>query len=124
MTEQHVRGKVDPESRARTHLANERTFLAWLRTGLSMIALGLGAAQFLERDLVPGVPVTTIFAAFLVVCGVLIAVVGGVHYAHARNQIEEGQLRATSYATKMAVVMAIAVGVLAFGLVILLHVRG
>ncbi|TDC77532.1 DUF202 domain-containing protein [Micromonospora sp. KC606] len=31
----------------RFSLANERTFLAWLRTGLALIAGGLAAAQFL-----------------------------------------------------------------------------
>ena len=48
-------GRADPDSRARTHLANERTFLAWLRTGLALIVLGIGAAQFVshERQLVP-----------------------------------------------------------------------
>jgi uncharacterized membrane protein YidH (DUF202 family) len=42
---------ADPDSRARTHLANERTFLAWLRTGLALIALGLASAQYLEVEL-------------------------------------------------------------------------
>jgi len=41
--------RTELESRARTHLANERTFLAWLRTGIALISLGLAAAQFLER---------------------------------------------------------------------------
>jgi uncharacterized membrane protein YidH (DUF202 family) len=40
--------RTELESRARTHLANERTFLAWLRTGIALISLGLAAAQFLE----------------------------------------------------------------------------
>ncbi len=31
----------------RFSLANERTFLAWIRTGLALIAGGLGCAQFL-----------------------------------------------------------------------------
>ena len=32
-------------STARDHLANERTFLAWARTGLGFVALGVGLAQ-------------------------------------------------------------------------------
>jgi inner membrane protein YidH len=31
----------------RTHLANERTYLAWLRSGLTSVAVGLGVAKFL-----------------------------------------------------------------------------
>ena len=37
----------------RFSLANERTFLAWLRTGLALIAGGLAAAQFLPPLPVP-----------------------------------------------------------------------
>jgi len=32
----------------RTVLANERTFQAWIRTGLSALAAGLGVAKFLQ----------------------------------------------------------------------------
>ena len=35
--------------RVREHLANERTYLAWLRTSLAMVAFGLGAAKFGSR---------------------------------------------------------------------------
>jgi uncharacterized membrane protein YidH (DUF202 family) len=56
-----MRSLVDPDSRALTHLANERTFLAWLRTGLGMIVLGLAAGQFIDvdRDLIPGIRVVS-----------------------------------------------------------------
>lgn len=32
--------------RSRDHLANERTFLAWVRTGVSVMALGMALAKF------------------------------------------------------------------------------
>ena len=34
------------ESRRREHLANERTFLAWLRTSISLIGFGLAITRF------------------------------------------------------------------------------
>jgi putative membrane protein len=34
-----------PESRVRDHLANERTFLAWIRTSLGMIGIGFVLAR-------------------------------------------------------------------------------
>jgi putative membrane protein len=115
---------ADPDSRARTHLANERTFLAWLRTGLSLVALGLGAAQFLDHDLVPGIPVTTLFAVFLVVSGVVLTVVGGIHYAHGRDEIDAGVFRPTTIATKLAAAVVVVAGLLAVVLVVLLRIRG
>ena len=57
--ESRTGGRTDPDSRARTHLASERTFLAWLRTGLGLNVLGLAAAQFIEADrmFIPGLRV-------------------------------------------------------------------
>lgn len=114
----------DPESRARTHLANERTMLAWLRTGLSLIALGVGAAQFLDRDLTPGIPSTTLFSGALVVCGVFLIVVGGLQYDRGRQAIDTGTYRATSHIMVVVSMVLGVLGVLSLGLVILLHVRG
>ena len=38
---------------ARDHLASERTLLAWLRTGLGFIALGIAVERFSQLDLSP-----------------------------------------------------------------------
>jgi putative membrane protein len=38
--------RPNTESTARDHLANERTYLAWLRTGISVAALGVAIAKF------------------------------------------------------------------------------
>jgi len=36
---------------ARDHLASERTFLAWIRTGLGFVALGIAVERFSQLDL-------------------------------------------------------------------------
>jgi putative membrane protein len=66
---------VDP----RWLLANERTLLAWLRTGLALQAAGLAVAEF-----VAGPPrwLRGTVAAVLITIGVLVAVLG---YRHARE---------------------------------------
>src|SRR5918995_462342 len=78
---------ADRDSRARTHLANERTFLAWLRTGLSLVAVGLAAAGFLPVDLVPGFPYVRSFAALLVLSGTVMVLHGASRYMRAHQQI-------------------------------------
>ena len=57
------------ESRARTHLANERTFLAWLRTGISLIGLGLAAAKFLDV-VIRGLPLVRGMSIIMVLTGI------------------------------------------------------
>ena len=41
----------DPGSIACDHLAAERTFLAWLRTGLGFVALGIAVDRFSQFDI-------------------------------------------------------------------------
>jgi putative membrane protein len=41
---------ADPQTRTRDLLANERTFLAWIRTGAAVTALGLAIAKFGTPD--------------------------------------------------------------------------
>ena len=43
----------------RTFLANERTYQAWIRTGVSTFIAGLGVAKFLKEDLPIGILLTT-----------------------------------------------------------------
>ena len=38
---------------ARDHLASERTLLAWLRTGLGFVALGIAVERFSQLDIAP-----------------------------------------------------------------------
>ena len=46
-------------STARDHLASERTFLAWLRTGLGFVALGIAIERFSQFELAPPSPIPT-----------------------------------------------------------------
>src|SRR5215218_9897005 len=67
---------ADPDTRARTHMANERTFLAWFRTGITLLALGIAAAQFLgvnaaDPRLVQGL------ATISIITGAIIVGIGG-----------------------------------------------
>lgn len=43
-------------STARDHLASERTFLAWMRTGLGFIALGVAVERFSQLELSEALP--------------------------------------------------------------------
>jgi putative membrane protein len=114
-------GRADADSRARTHLANERTFLAWLRTGLSLVAVGMAAARFLPLDLIPGIPYVTFFAILLVISGTAMVIFGANRYMAANREIE-----ASAFAPAIAPIVVIALivavlGVMALPLVFLLR---
>lgn len=112
---------VDPDSRTRTHLANERTFLAWLRTGLSLIAVGMGAAGFLPLDLIPGFPYVTIFSVVLVVSGTYLVIYGASRFASAAKSIEIGNYNPAVTPMIVVALVAAVLGIMAIPLVILLR---
>ena len=112
---------VDRDSRARTHLANEQTFLAWLRTGLSLMAVGLAAAGFLPDDLVPGFPYVRSFAALLVMSGTMMVVYGASRYVRASRQIETGSYDPAGTAIVIIAAIISLLGILAIPLALLLR---
>jgi putative membrane protein len=90
VSQQAPPSRVELDSRARSHLANERTFLAWLRTGLSVVAAGLAVAGFLPPGLIPGFPYVRSYAVLLVISGALLIVIGGIRAHRTAQRINEG----------------------------------
>ena len=82
-----------PRALVRTHLANERTFLAWARTGFTAIALGLGAAQLLEERRVAGLPINQAIAIVLVLFGLVLVLVGRWRYRQTAIGLRDGNYR-------------------------------
>lgn len=112
---------VDPDSRARTHLANERTFLAWFRTGITLVALGLAAAQFLARDVAPGFPVVRGLSTIVIGTGALTVVVGMVRYREGRRHIDAETFAPAQLSILVAAAAALVIAALAIVFVWLLH---
>ena len=82
---------LDPRDYSRrTHLANERTFLAWWRTGLTALAAALGAARVVPElaDAQERWPYT-VLGALCAVAGVVAIAAGH----HRRAAVEAGLTR-------------------------------
>lgn len=75
-------------SHARDQLANERTFLAWLRTALAFIGLGLLVAKFVEPDVV-----TRIGGLLLIALGTIMLIYGVVRYERLASLLDQGKYR-------------------------------
>ena len=59
------------------HMANERTYLAWVRTGITIMALGFVVAKFgiIIRELVPNAPATSYHLSSAI--GIALVIAGG-----------------------------------------------
>ncbi|MCW3815414.1 DUF202 domain-containing protein [Micromonospora sp. DR5-3] len=103
----------------RFSLANERTFLAWLRTGLALIAGGLAAAQFLPR--LPLAHLREVIAVALLLLGAAVAVRAVDHWARTERAIRLGE---ELPASRFPAILALAVAVGALLLVVAVLARG
>ena len=74
-------------ARVRDHLANVRTFLAWVRAGLILLAMGFAVARFqvIESLTSRYLGVLTALAGWLVI------VIAGVSFLRARHAIEAAE---------------------------------
>jgi inner membrane protein YidH len=77
----------------RTRLANERTFLAWWRTGLTALAVSIGLGR-----IVPGVSDVTKWPYELVGAGFGILGLAFISLGHLRVRAVEQALRRSEYA--------------------------
>jgi putative membrane protein len=93
-------------NRARDHLANERTFLAWLRTGVATIVFGFAIGRFSialrEFMKLQGQPSTTPgFTTWLGIIsamgGVLLILAGLVRYRKTRVQLDSNTFEPAGY---------------------------
>src|SRR5580700_2444579 len=99
------------------YLAAERTFLAWIRTGLALMGFGFVVARFglFLRALQPGVPsqsygLSVWFGTALIILGVILniwSVRNHVRLVQDLNQGGSAYKRPSSLAIIVAVVMAV-----------------
>lgn len=85
-------------NRARDHLANERTFLAWVRTGIATIIFGFAIGRFsialreflhLEGQSAATSGITAWFGVISIVGGVLLVLAGLARYRRTRVQLDQ-----------------------------------
>jgi len=111
MEEQHpeVQQKTGSETtRAREHLANERTLLAWIRTAIALMGLGFVVARFglFLREisaigghtLQSGSSYSGPIGIVLVASGLLAVAISTFRFFQARDQIEKGHFVPESFA--------------------------
>lgn len=110
---------VDFDADRRTRLANERTFLAWLRSGMTAFAVSLAVGgivpQLVDRTSWPFVACGAAFALY----GVVMVVVGGQRARQVERAIVAGGFVPIPDRTLVALVIgAVALGFATLALVI------
>jgi inner membrane protein YidH len=100
---------------AREHLANERTLLAWVRTGVSLISFGLVVERIGAQ--IGSAGTSGAFGIALAVLGCLTLVMGTVQFLRSRRGIATG-----NFVPAAAAYMVVVAGSLALAGVFIVYV--
>lgn len=106
----------------RVHMANERTFLAWIRTSIAIMAFGFVVERFslfvkqlgyyLGRDIAPPTEgYSTMIGIVLVGLGVVMSVLAFIRYKLVERQIDEDIFTSSAILSIMLTLSVLAIGV-------------
>lgn len=116
VNDQDLANEKEPD--ARFTYANERTFLAWNRTALALIATGVAATQLLPEFHVDGG--RRILGLPMIALGALVALTSFVHWKANERAMRRGQPLPRS---PMPLVLSVGIGLVAVIAVVLALVR-
>jgi uncharacterized membrane protein YidH (DUF202 family) len=114
------------------HMANERTFLAWIRTSIAIMAFGFVVekftlfihriAYFLGKQDIPAVPppsswgFSSVFGIILVAMGALMGILSFVRYKKVEREIDND-----TYQPSLLLDILVTMGMLAVGIFLVLY---
>ena len=118
---------AEDSNRARDHLANERTFLAWVRTGVAIVVFGFAIGRFAiairQLSALQGHVVRTVgFSVWLgmssILAGVVLVVAGLVRYRRTRTQLEAGTFEPGGFVLDLVTILTVLFGLALAGYLI------
>jgi putative membrane protein len=114
-------------NRARDHLANERTFLAWVRTGAAIVVFGFAIGRFSiamrQLTALQGRALRTAgFSVWMgsgsIVAGVMLVVAGLMRYRKTRTQLDAGTFEPAGFVLDLVTVLTVVLGLVLAGYLI------
>ena len=116
----------DKVSNRRVHMANERTFLAWIRTSVGIMAFGFVVEKFalfikqlsyflgksnIDKTPPPSHGYSSILGIFLVGLGALMGVLAFIRYKKVEKQIDDDMYQPSLILDMLLIVAILAIGI-------------
>jgi putative membrane protein len=114
-------------NRARDHLANERTFLAWVRTSVAIVVFGFAIGRFAvalrQLTALQGHPARATgfsvwIATIAIVAGVIMVIAGLLRYRKTRAQLDEGTFEPAGFIVDLVTILTVLFGLALAGYLI------
>jgi putative membrane protein len=125
-TNQNYDPNLNP-NRARDHLANERTFLAWVRTGAAIVVFGFAIGRFsiamrqltaLSGHVIRTAGLSVWMGAGSIVAGVVLVVAGLFRYRRTREQLDQGRFEPAGFVLDLVTILTVVFGIVLAGYLI------
>ena len=106
-------------NRARDHLANERTFLAWVRTSVAIVVFGFAIGRFaiamrqltaFQGHASKGAGLSVWMGTISILAGVVMVVAGLMRYRRTRAQLEEGKFEPAGFIVDLVTILTVLFG--------------
>ena len=114
-------------NRARDHLANERTFLAWVRTSVAIVVFGFAIGRFaiamrqltaFQGQVSKSTGLSVWMGMSSILGGVVMVVAGLMRYRKTRAQLEEGKFEPAGFIVDMVTILTVLFGIALAGYLI------
>jgi putative membrane protein len=114
-------------NRARDHLANERTFLAWVRTGAAIVVFGFAIGRFsiairqltaLQGHGVRTAGISVWMGSGTIVAGLVLVVAGLLRYRKNRADLDAGTFEPASFGLDLVTILTVLFGLALAGYLI------
>jgi putative membrane protein len=116
----------------RDHLANERTFLAWVRTGVAIVVFGFAIGRFAvaiheflqmqgRASRTEGLSVW--FGTIAIIAGVVLTLAGLLRYRRTRSQLESGQFKPAGFIIDLVGILTALFGLVLAGYLVYIELR-
>lgn len=108
-------GFPSKQASRRTHMANERTFLAWVRTAIGIMAFGYAIERlvfFDSQQSIPSQRLSQLPGLLLLAFGVVITALAYLRYRTIEREIDKGMYKPNMLFTTTLTFFVIGVGIL------------
>ena len=118
---------IENSNRARDHLANERTFLAWVRTSVAIVVFGFAIGRFaiamrqlseFQGHVAKTAGLSVWMGMSAILAGVVMMVAGLARYRKTRAQLDKGKFEPAGFVVDLVAIVTVLFGMALAGYLI------